>query len=497
MATANNGHWFFTGWNDGNTNLSRTIAVPLTNITYTATFTQYVGALVFYVATNGNDSADGHSWGTAKQTVQGGVDATLAGDTVIVSNGVFATGTRVTPGYSTSNRVVITNSIVVQSVNGASFSSIVGASNGDTLASVRCVYMTAGTLAGFTLTGGRAPKVSANAQDNSGGGAFATGGTLSQCTLSGNSAANYGGGAYGGTLNNSLLSGNSASGVGGTGGGGACVATLNNCALTGNSSLNGGGSLFSTLNNCTLSGNSANNGGGSYADTLNNCIVYFNTDASGFPNYNGSTVNSSCTTPLPSGAGNIANNPLFVATNNFHLSASSPCINAGNNGYSQGATDLDGNPRIFSGAVDMGAYEYQALVGYWAWAAAITNSNTNLNQSASGDGYPNLLKYATGSSATSTDSLARVNGSFTTNSNIFALRFNRNTNATDVSLFIERASTLTNGTAWTGIATNIGGAGWNSTNVTETGSGSPVTVTVQDSVVPATNRFLRLRVTRP
>jgi hypothetical protein len=50
---------------------------------------------------------------------------------------------------------------------------------------------------------------------------------------------------------------------------------------------------------------------------------------------------------------------------------------------------------------------------------------------------------------------------------------------------------------WLGIATNIDGAGWNSTNVTETGTGSPVSVTIQDNAAYSTNRFLRLRVTRP
>jgi hypothetical protein len=47
-----------------------------------------------------------------------------------------------------------------------------------------------------------------------------------------------------------------------------------------------------------------------------------------------------------------------LATSNYHLSASSPCINRGNNDYVVGDQDLDGNPRIVGGWVDMGAYEF-------------------------------------------------------------------------------------------------------------------------------------------
>ena len=44
---------------------------------------------------------------------------------------------------------------------------------------------------------------------------------------------------------------------------------------------------------------------------------------------------------------------------NLRLQPNSPCINAGDNSYVTGATDLDGNPRISGGTVDIGAYEYQ------------------------------------------------------------------------------------------------------------------------------------------
>lgn len=134
--------------------------------------------------------------------------------------------------------------------------------------------------------------------------------------------------------------------------------------------------------------------------------------------------------------------------------------------------------------------------GYDRWAGIITNGLTNYNQSASQDGYPNLLKYATGSSPTQSDTLAKMNSTQTSNG-FFALTFNRNTNAADVTLIAEGSYATTNDARWNGIATNIHNSGWNSTNVTENGTGTPVRVTVQDNAAPMTNRFLRLRITRP
>ena len=61
------------------------------------------------------------------------------------------------------------------------------------------------------------------------------------------------------------------------------------------------------------------------------------------------------------GTANINADPLFVdaGSDDLRLWFFSPAINAGHNGYlpADVTTDLDGNPRIVGGVVDMGAYE--------------------------------------------------------------------------------------------------------------------------------------------
>jgi len=92
--------------------------------------------------------------------------------------------------------------------------------------------------------------------------------------------------------------------------------------------------------------------------------VYYNSAPNG-PNHLDSIFNYSCTTPLPPGPGNFTNAPQFVNTNgwsNLRLQPSSPCINAGLNDYVTSSTDLDGNPRIVGGTVDLGAYEFDILL---------------------------------------------------------------------------------------------------------------------------------------
>jgi hypothetical protein len=289
------------------------------------------------------------SWTTAATNIQDAVDTATAGDEILVADGVYATGGRAVGTNPLVNRVAVTNLLSLRSLNGPQSTFIQGAQapgggNGD--GAIRCVYLANGaSLFGFTLTNG-ATRTAGDVEAEQGGGGVwceSTGAMLSNCVVVANYGV-YGGGASRGTLYNCLLASNSTSG----------------------NVYGGGGSYQSTLYNCTLTGNSADffAGGGVAAGTLFNCIVYDNTSLLG--NYWHSTMNYCCTTPMPTnGVGNITNTPLFVsqADGNFHLQVGSPCIDSGNNAFVSGTTDLDGNPRLFGGTVDMGAYEFQSPVG--------------------------------------------------------------------------------------------------------------------------------------
>lgn len=347
------------------------------------------------------------TWSQAAHDIQTAVNAAQSGDTVLVTNGLYATGATYPPSSQILSRVVVNKPLILQSVNGPQETIIRGykmpvITNGN--AAVRCVFLANNVvLAGFTLSNGATGTSSTDTIGTYGGGAccmttsavfsncvfhansaYAGGagtlnGTLYDCWLDGNSTTGSGGGTSGGILNNCVLTNNSAYGSGG----GAINSTLYNCVLNGNSardgggayrsslmsclaianfaSLYGGGTESAVLYNCTLTGNSAGvYGGGDSGSTLRNCIVVGNTALWDF-NYSGGSLDHCCTTPQPpSGSGNISADAGFVdaSAGNFRLEVNSPCIDVGST-VVLNANDLDGNPRILNGTVDLGAFEFR------------------------------------------------------------------------------------------------------------------------------------------
>jgi predicted outer membrane repeat protein len=244
--------------------------------------------------------------------------------------------------------------------------------------------------------------------------------SLTNVTFSGNYA-KEGGGAifnYGGmgnsspTLLNVKFPGNSTSSSGGAmfnfgPSDGNSSPILTNVSFSGNSAELEGGAIYNNglsgtsnpiLTNVTFSGNYAGKKGGAVylmsnsASTgtmeLRNSVLWNNQDETGPGTISATITNKSATISIThslvqgsggsdswvggsyqDGGGNIDSDPMFVTpidpataptiAGDIHLKYGSPAINAGKNEFVFITTDLDANPRIVAGTVDMGAYENQ------------------------------------------------------------------------------------------------------------------------------------------
>lgn len=254
---------------------------------------------------------------------------------------------------------------------------------------------------GFTVTGGNASgdgeNVSLNGESissNFGGGMVIAGAEpfIANMVISGN-AAQMGGGLYAvegsPTIVNSLFSGNAASYAGG--------GVLNN-----NSN--------SRFINTTISGNLAQEGGGLYyvgeeVPSLHNSVVYGNSSSQNFADPMPATITYSLVEGLAADMenGNVDGTDteldatdVFIAPlapglsvgGDYRPSASSPAVNAGNNGTYPGdvttALDLAGRSRLTGASIDMGAYESASLriVSVAEIPAVITPFGTSLSEIA-------------------------------------------------------------------------------------------------------------------
>jgi len=245
--------------------------------------------------------------------------------------------------------------------------------------------------------------------------------TVIDCSFSGNTAGVWGGGMLNdesnATVINSVFAFNEALCGGGVYNNNSSGAAMINCMLIENAATRGGasGSVFSspTITNCTFSANSASEEGGAMHNDLDsnprlaNCILWENSADTGpeIANAGDSIPKIGFCDIQGSGGsgggwdedlgidrgGNIDADPIFgnPAGYDFHLTAPSPCIDAGVNSAVPADSfdldedgddaerlpvDLDGNPRFTDDpetpdtgcglpvVVDMGAYEFPGEV---------------------------------------------------------------------------------------------------------------------------------------
>jgi fibronectin type 3 domain-containing protein len=247
-------------------------------------------------------------------------------------------------------------------------------------------------LDGFTITGGSGTEITT--YNWVGGGILCWQGaspTITNCIIKGNG--NYrtisGGGIYcradaAPTITNCLIIGNLAQSAGGGIYYSNATATLTNCIISGNRAYHGGGiysySMLLNVINCTISGNRADYGGGIYVYqdrvTIQNSIIWNNLIF--LSNNNQFHLASDDDSILATysdiqggwpGTGNINADPLFAnpqnptqaptANSDYHLTANSPCINAGTSSNAP-FDDVDGDMRPEDRGYDIGADQFRA-----------------------------------------------------------------------------------------------------------------------------------------
>ncbi len=382
-------------------------------------------AQVVYVnGVTGSDANNGSSWGLAKKTVQAGIGAAAEFSEVWVAAATYKEQITLTNfvyvyGGFAGNESARTQrnwNANVTVLDGGGSGTVVTTSAGGTLFGID----------GFTVQNGSVGVSCLNSSPS-----------ISNNTITGNSSYGISCSSSSATVTNNEILGNGGCGIfcfssssgtvmnnaiwGNTGGGIYVYQSsplIADNTIIGNSAISlpnpGSNSAYccggiscsqgrwSIVNN-TIVGNSAPSGGGificyDYGSTIANNIVAFN--SSGLFNYGGGSgpavLNSNCVygntdydywSPgaPPGGSANTSVDPLLVDVDggNFHIQQDSPCRDAGDVAYvGAGWVDMDGQPRISNGSVDIGADESDGTL--WpvpnaqvVYVNGVTGSDTN------------------------------------------------------------------------------------------------------------------------
>ncbi len=341
-------------------------------------------------------TGNGYSWETASGNLQSMIDEAGSGWNIYVAAGTYQrnagqsfsmkSGVKIYGGFPATGNPGMENRkpALYPSVLQGNGNRVLLNNNVDTAA-----RLDGFTLQGGTLTGGENGAGICNNYSSP---------KIVGCIIRNNTVSNWGGGIYcqGGyaTFTNCLVYGNTASG-----GGGAFnhndQTSYTNCTFTANNSNVNGGAVHlhesgsvTFSNSISWANNAAAEGDEFYTTGSSTVVLYSSISANQAGDIFGNMTSSGSTS---------YDNPMFTnaATNNFAPSYGSPAINTGNNGAISGyTTDLADNARVYSGTVDKGAYEFQAIKRYvkpnavgngFSWANASGNLQAMINASSPGE----------------------------------------------------------------------------------------------------------------
>ncbi len=365
---------------------------------------------VIFVRPGGNDANDGLTWADAKQTVGAALSGISPDEQIWLKAGTYPI---------TATLDVFVNCSIFGGFDGTEYlrsqsnprANVTVLDGQGTIAPVVNIT-TACTLDGVTVTGG-------NNSITDAGGIRIAGVTaaVSRCIIEGNTvsyAPGNGGGVYisnaSPVISQCIVRNNSA--PNGSGGGiyvTEASPTIENCLIHSNTSYTEGGGVFfaamasnnPTIRHCTIANNTSTDStvGGFYnigaglTTSVTSSIFWGNSNSDISSPGTTITVDYSDVDGGFAGTGNINSDPLFAGAGDYHLTGSSPCIQAAETGGPD--KDLDGRarPEPASTSPDMGAYEFNEIVFVSpdgdntdgsSWSTAFTSIQDGINAAPAG-----------------------------------------------------------------------------------------------------------------